>query len=165
MAADRPLLVLHDPEEGYLIYDLLLFESGQGETVACLPHPVARFPLPSWCCSLAVSGGSVLCARYHWQDTLFHDTVMLVGGYKYFEKRHGSLQKFFDSEGCLVRWGPMCRGFGEPRELPDSHKNTPAMLPMRDGTVIRIDTLLFNGIYNVERLQALPQRDAMIGDG
>ncbi|KAK3154516.1 hypothetical protein QOZ80_2BG0191510 [Eleusine coracana subsp. coracana] len=120
MAADRPLLVVHDEEEGHLVYDLLLSSGGE-ETVACFPQPVARFPaVPSRCYSLAVSGGTVVCAQYGWFDTLFHDTVM---------------------------------------QLNESHKSTPVMLPMRDGSVVRIDTILYDGIYNVETLRRLLNDD------
>ncbi|KAG0549116.1 hypothetical protein BDA96_01G227500 [Sorghum bicolor] len=79
MAVDRPLLVLHDTEEGHLVYDLHL-DGEEEETLTCFPCPVARFTSPQlWCCSFAVSGGCVLGVMYDWNDTWFHDTVMKVG--------------------------------------------------------------------------------------
>ncbi|TVU02192.1 hypothetical protein EJB05_52335, partial [Eragrostis curvula] len=62
--ADRPLLVLHDEEEGHLVYDLLLLNNNEETVVACFPRPVARFHLESWSRSFAVSCGSILGVDY-----------------------------------------------------------------------------------------------------
>ncbi|RLN22088.1 hypothetical protein C2845_PM07G40210 [Panicum miliaceum] len=155
MAADRPLLVLHDKEEGHLVYDLLLLLDGEEETttLACFPRPVARFP-SQWCLSFAVSGGSIVGAEYDWNDTYFHDTVMKVGGYDFWE-RHASPWSLRDSEGRLVRWWPMFRSYAS-RFLGGRHRDRPAMLPLPDGTVVRMDTVLFDGIYTFETLRPLP---------
>jgi hypothetical protein len=63
MTSSRPLLVLHDEEEGHLIYDLLLLgseEDPETQTLSCFPHPVACFPAGLGCRAFAVSGGSIL---------------------------------------------------------------------------------------------------------
>jgi hypothetical protein len=152
MAVDRPLLVLHDAEEGHLVYDLLV--DGEEETLTCFPCPVARFTsLQHWCCSFAVSGGCVLGVKYDWHDTWFHDTVMKVGGYDFWE-RHPR-PRCRDSEGRLVRWWPMFRSYAS-RPLGGRHRDRPAMLPMGDGTVVRMDTILFDGIYSFETLRLDP---------
>jgi hypothetical protein len=60
MTSSRPLLVLHDEEEGHLIYDLLLLgseEDPETQTLSCFPHPVACFPAGLGCRAFAVSGG------------------------------------------------------------------------------------------------------------
>ena len=78
MAADRPLLVVHDEEEGHLVYDLLVADDEEEikmVAAACSPQPVARFPSPTGCRAFAASGGAVLGASYDFWDTVFHDTV------------------------------------------------------------------------------------------
>jgi hypothetical protein len=74
MTSSRPLLVLHDEEEGHLIYDLLLLgsqEDPETQTLSCFPHPVACFPAGLGCRAFAVSGGSILGAFYDfWRDLL-----------------------------------------------------------------------------------------------
>jgi hypothetical protein len=90
MAADRSLLVVHDEEEGHLVYDLLVADDEEEVVVAaaCSPRPVARFPSPSGCRAFAASGGAVLGAFYDFcADTVFHDTVMQVGGYGFWERQ------------------------------------------------------------------------------
>ena len=60
MAADRPLLVVHDKDEGHLVYDLLVaYDEEEMVAAACSPWPVARFPSPSGCRAFAASGGTV----------------------------------------------------------------------------------------------------------
>ncbi|CAL5063258.1 unnamed protein product [Urochloa decumbens] len=151
MAADRPLLVVHDKEEGHLVYDLVLLD-GEDETLTCCPRPVARFP-SQWCLSFAVSGGSVVGAEYDWNDTLFHDTVMKAGGYDFWERQ--ASPRLRDAEGRLVQWWPMFRSYAS-RLLGGSHRDRPAMLPLPDGTVVRMDTVLFDGIYTLETLRLVP---------
>ncbi|CAL4943665.1 unnamed protein product [Urochloa decumbens] len=151
MAADRPLLVLHDKKEGHLVYDLLLDGKDEETTLACFPHPVAQFS-SQWCLSFAVSNGSIVGAQYDWDDTYFHDTVMKVGGYDFWERRASPLR---DSEGRLVQWWPKFRSYAS-RVLGNSHRDKPAMLPLVDGTVVRMDTVLFDGIYTFETLRLLP---------
>uniref|UniRef100_K4AMD8 Uncharacterized protein n=1 Tax=Setaria italica TaxID=4555 RepID=K4AMD8_SETIT len=148
MATDRPLVVLHDEKDGHLVYDLLLLD-GEEETLACFPHPVARLP-SQWCCSFAVSGGSIVGAQYDWDDT-----VMKVGGYDFWERQ--ASPRLRESEGRLVQWWPMCRGYSS-RFLGGRHRDKPAMVPVADGTVVRMDTILFDGIYTFETLRLLPRR-------
>jgi len=165
MAADRPLLVVHDEEEGHLVYDLLVADDEEEikmVAAACSPQPVARFPSPTGCRAFAASGGAVLGASYDFWDTVFHDTVMQVGGYGFWERQASPRMR--DAEGRLVRWWPKGRGFGSPRAF-GSYRDAPAMLPLlvpgpgdaaAAGTVIRMDTILFVGIYGFEKLRLLP---------
>ncbi|KAJ1272798.1 hypothetical protein BS78_06G229200 [Paspalum vaginatum] len=159
---DRPLLVLHDEEEGHLIYDLFLLDDDGEDVMTCLPRPVAQFAsLIHWCCSFAVSGGSVLGVKYDWNETYFHDTVMKAGGYDFWERQDIGLQ-IRDSEGQLVRWWPMCRRYAS-RRLGGSHRDRPAMLPMADGAVVRMDTILFDGIYSFEILRRREEEEGGMG--
>ncbi|KAL6616768.1 hypothetical protein ACP70R_039038 [Stipagrostis hirtigluma subsp. patula] len=138
---------MHDEKEGHLIFDLLLHDSDEGEEtlLSCFPHPAERVP-PSWmCCQLAVSGGIILGVRYDfWDGTLFHDTVMKVGGYSYWEMQRDPLR---DAEGRIRWWWPMGRNF---HATPGGHKEAPAMLPVAGGTVVRMDTILFDGAYDFD---------------
>nr|CAB3497967.1 unnamed protein product [Digitaria exilis] len=133
---DRPLLVVHDDKEGHLVYDLLLLlldgeaENDAAAALACFPRPVAHFAASLGLRALAVSGGAVVGAFYDfWGDTLIHDTVM-------------------DNPGCggLVRW-PNKHSFTASRDMGVGPTNAPAMIPMADGTVIRLDTTLFDDHY------------------
>ena len=74
----------HSSTEGHLVYDLLVADDEEEIKMvagACSPRPVARFPSPTGCRAFAASGGAVLGASYDFWDTVFHDTVMQVGGY------------------------------------------------------------------------------------
>jgi hypothetical protein len=160
MDADRPLLVVHDEEEGHLIYDLLLLLLDTGEeTLVCFRRPVARFPPVLFGCrAFAVSGGSVLGVPYNfWDDTLFHDIVMKVGGYDFWEKQPSPRER--DSEGRLERWWPMGREFLAPHEF-GGYKQAPAVLPVADGAggtvIIRMDSVIFDGIYCFDKLRFVP---------
>ncbi|KAJ1285577.1 hypothetical protein BS78_03G289700 [Paspalum vaginatum] len=127
----RPLLVLHDEKEGHLVYDLVLDDEQETMALTCIPCPVAQFPLlVHWCCSLAVSGGSVLA-------------VIKVGGYDFWERQPGR----------LVRCWPMHRSYLSQRLLGGNHTDRPAMLPNAGGVVVRMDTVLFDGIYTFEILR------------
>lgn len=145
--------MLHDEEDGHLVYDLLVHTN---ETLTCLPRPIARFPLPSWACSFAVSGGHVVGVDYSWNMARFHDAVMRVGGYDFWEKQPSPRMR--DAEGRLVQWMPTARvPFDAPRYF-GNHHDEPAVLPVGDdgGTVIRMDTIIFDGFYSFERLRLLP---------
>ena len=50
----------------------------------------------------------------------------------------------------------MCRCYDASRRLGGSHRDKPTMLPLADGTVVRMDTVLFDGIYTLETLRPLP---------
>ncbi|TVU29454.1 hypothetical protein EJB05_21019, partial [Eragrostis curvula] len=138
-------------------------DADETPTLACFSRPVARFPLPSSsrCCSFAVdvSGGAIVCAPYDWTEAVFHDTVMQVGGYGFWERQASPRMR--DAEGRLVRWCPRSRHFEAPLEIVDTYKSAPAMLPMGDGSVVvRMDTVLFNGICSFETLRrVLPGDD------
>jgi hypothetical protein len=152
--ADRPLLLLHDEEEGHLVYSLLLLSSGQDETtLACFPRPIARFPLLPWASSFAVSGGSILGVNYNWANTRVDDAVMRVGEHKFWERLTSR-----PIRDALIPWLPT--GLLRPINAPGSfgsHKGAPAMLPVGDGTtVIRMDTIIFDGLYSFEMLRLLP---------
>ena len=77
--------MLHDEEEGHLVYDLLVADDEEEikmVAAACSRRPVARFPSPTGCRAFAAySPQPVLGASYDFWDTVFHDTVMQVGGY------------------------------------------------------------------------------------
>ncbi|KAG0519891.1 hypothetical protein BDA96_08G025600 [Sorghum bicolor] len=164
MAAGRPLLVVHDEEEGHLVYDLLVDEEEMVVAAACSPRPVARFPSQSaGCPAFAASGGAVLGAFYDfWSDTVFHDTVMQVGGYGFWE-RQASPRRMRDADGRLVQWWPKGRRFSTPRSV-GTYRDAPAMLPLSSvppgpgdaAVVVRMDTILFDGIYVFEKLRLLP---------
>ncbi|KAF8672837.1 hypothetical protein HU200_049170 [Digitaria exilis] len=155
-AGDRPFLVVHDKEEGHhLVYDLLLLllleDGGEEDTMLLVvPRPVARFP-SEWCLSFAVSGGSIVAAEYDWNSTAcFYDAVMKAGGYELWERKLRTDLR--DSHGRPLRRWPMGRGYKVSRLLGGSHQDTPAMLPLADGTVLRMDTVLFDGFYIFDRL-------------
>jgi hypothetical protein len=127
-ANDRPLLVVHEEEEGHLVYDLLVQQHGEEEALACFPRPVAHFPAPLGCRALAVAGGTVLGAFYDFMN----DTI----------GRHARLQDL---------------PFNEWRYLGNDFRDAPAMLPMGDDrTVIRLDRVLFDGNYAFEALRLIP---------
>ncbi|KAL6905382.1 hypothetical protein ACP4OV_002983 [Aristida adscensionis] len=156
-AADRPLLVVHDEEEGYLIYDLCLLESDDTEgapLLASFPRPASCFGTPPWMQAFAVSGGHILGACYSfWSNTLFHDTVMKVGGYDYFEQQPDAPR---DAEGRATWWWPMGRHLETNRQL-GTQRDVPAMLPLAGGAaVVRMDTVLFDGAYCFEVLRPAP---------
>ncbi|KAF8686837.1 hypothetical protein HU200_043338 [Digitaria exilis] len=151
MAGDRPLLVVHDKEEGHhLVYDLLLVDGGEEDTMLLVvPRPVAR-SRPNGACPLpSPAAASTAC---------FHDAVMKAGGYELWERKHRT--ELRDSHGRPLRTGadprcgqwPMGRGYKVSRLLGGSHQDTPAMLPLADGTVLRMDTVLFDGFYIFDRL-------------
>jgi hypothetical protein len=72
-----------------------------------------------------------------WDDTLFHDTVMLVGGYDFWEKQPSPRMR--DSEGRLVQWWPLGRGFDVSHET-DGYNAAPAMLPTGDDGMYSFET-------------------------
>ncbi|KAK3153381.1 hypothetical protein QOZ80_2BG0171560 [Eleusine coracana subsp. coracana] len=152
--ASRPLLVVHDEKQGHLIYDLLL-DDGEEQTLACFPRPIVCFPFSLMgCASFAVSGGSILGPVPYdfWEDTIYNGTGMRVGHYDMLDR--GGPNPVRDLKGRVIPWLAKARRFArsQGRDTCD-YKHMPAMLPIGEDTVIRMDTILFQDIYQFEMLR------------
>ncbi|KAL6906496.1 hypothetical protein ACP4OV_004097 [Aristida adscensionis] len=156
LAANRPLLVVHDAKEGHLVYDLR-FENEQ--TLELRHFPIPAVP-PLHYRPLAVAGGTLLGvhatgspAKPRWKPyyRISHPETKQVYTVLRFQDELVASLGATPADTVRSQFLPADTGVRDPGPA--------IMIPVGDDTVIRMDTVIYGDTCRFEALRRVP------GDG